>query len=148
VSVPDEPADLAERYTRAMADLDNTRKRYERELADLRAGERARVTGAWLPVLDHLELALRHAEADPAAIVSGVEAVLTQALQVLSNLGVSRVEGVGERFDPARHEAAATVPDAGDPGTVVAILRPGYVAGDRVLRPAAVAVAQGGHDGD
>jgi molecular chaperone GrpE len=144
----DEAVDLTDRYTRALADLDNARKQYERQLADVHAAERARVTSAWLPVLDHLELALRHAEADPAAIVSGVEAVLAQALGVLADLGVTRVDGVGEAFDPARHEAAAVVADAdAEPGTVVGVLRPGYLAGDRVLRPAAVAVAQGERDG-
>jgi molecular chaperone GrpE len=144
----DDPVDLTDRYTRALADLDNARKQHQRQLADLHADERARVTSAWLPVLDHLELALRHAEADPAAIVSGVKTVLTQALHVLADLGVTRVDTIGEAFDPTRHEATAVVADTdAQPGTVVAVLRPGYLTPNRVLRPAAVAVAQGEPDG-
>jgi molecular chaperone GrpE len=135
-------AEMRDRWERAEAELDNTRKRYERQLADQWRSERARVAGEWLPVLDNLERALSHAGADPQAIVDGVAAVRDQALNVLERLGFDRLEDVGARFDPSRHEAAQVVdaPEAA-PGTVVAVLRPGYAAADRVLRPAVVAVA-------
>jgi molecular chaperone GrpE len=135
-------AEMRDRWQRAQAELDNTRKRLERQLADERRAERARVVSEWLPVLDNLELALRHAEADPEAILTGVAAVRGQALSVLNRLGFNRVADVGTRFDPALHEAARLVqPSHAEPGTVVEVLRPGYAAEDGLLRPAAVVVA-------
>ncbi|MDG4751601.1 nucleotide exchange factor GrpE [Micromonospora sp. WMMD718] len=138
-------AELQDRWRRAVADLDNLRKRYERQLAEQARTERARTAAAFLPVLDNLELALQHAAADPASIVAGVQAVREQAVHTLAGLGYQRIDAVGERFDPARHEAAQAVP-AGDgvqPGTVAAVLRPGYTDRDgTLLRPAVVAVAR------
>jgi molecular chaperone GrpE len=99
-----------------------------------------------LPVLDNLELALSHARADPATIVSGVQAVRDEAVAVLNALGYPRRDEsiyVGLPFDPAKHEVVTVVddPDAA-PGTVVHVLRPGYGDGEAQLRPAAVAVAR------
>ena len=138
-------AELEDRWRRAVADADNLRKRFERQLAEQSRAERARTAAAFLPVLDNLELALQHAQADPASIVTGVVAVREQALHTLSGLGYQRVGSVGERFDPARHEAAQAVPagDGVEPGTVAAVLRPGYTDADgSLLRPAVVAVAR------
>jgi molecular chaperone GrpE len=107
--------------------------------------ERAQTAAVFLPVLDNLELALRHAHADPAAIVTGVQAVHAQAIDVLAGLGFQRIDPTGERFDPARHEAARVVPaaDRVAPGTVVEVHRAGYVdAAGRLVRPAVVTVAQ------
>ena len=135
-------AELKDRWRRALADLDNLRKRYRRELERERAAERARVAAEWLPVIDHLDLALTHAGVDPNAIVEGVRTVREQALATLERLGYPRDDEVGVRFDPARHEAVEVVEDAGAaPGTVVGVVRPGYGHGEQRLRPAAVAVA-------
>jgi molecular chaperone GrpE len=141
-----ELAELRDRWQRAAAETENLRKRYERQLAEERTQAQAQASAEWLPVLDNLELALQHAEADPDTIVAGVSAVVEQALAVLARLGFHRIDDVGVPFDPSRHEAAAVV-DAPDtkPGTVVAVLRPGYAADGTLLRPAAVAVA-GGQD--
>lgn len=137
-------AELQDRWQRAMAELDNQRKRHERQLDQARRAERDRVAAAFLPVLDHLELARQHAQAEPASIVAGVEAVRHQALDVLTALGYRRVDEVGGRFDPAVHEAAQVVRDAdAQPSTVVAVLRPGYTTETAVLRPAVVTVAGG-----
>lgn len=136
---------LEERWRQALADADNERKRLQRQLAQRESAERARTAATFLPVLDNLELALRHAQADPAAIVAGVRAVLGQAIEVLRHLGYQRIDAVGERFDPARHEAAQAVEptDGVEPGSVTAVLRPGYVDADgALLRPAVVAVAR------
>jgi molecular chaperone GrpE len=138
-------AELEDRWRRAAAEADNLRKRFERQLAEQARAERARTAAAFLPVLDNLELALQHAEADPAAIVAGVQAVREQAVHTLAGLGFQRVGAVGERFDPARHQAAQTVPagDGAEPGTVTAVLRPGYTDNHgTLLRPAVVAVAR------
>jgi len=130
-------AELEDRWLRAMAELDNARKRHNRDLDRERATERARVASAWLPVLDNLELALGHASDD--AFAEGVRATLDQAVEALARLGYPRRDATGVPFDPAVHEVVAVLddPDA-PPNTVVRVLRPGY--GD--LRPAAVAVSR------
>ena len=130
-------------WRRALADLDNLRKRHTRELTGQAAAERARTAAAFLPVIDNLELALSHAGADPGAIVEGVRAVRDQAVNVLERLGYPRHAETGVPFDPARHEVVGVVqePDA-DPNTVVQVLRPGYGDAERQLRPAAVTVAK------
>ena len=137
-------AQLDERYRRAMADLDNVRKRMARDAHREREDERARVAARWLPVLDNLELALQHATAEPASIVSGLEAVRQQALTVLADLGYPLRADLHEPFDPSRHEAVAVLP-ATDvaPGTILQVVRPGYGTDERPLRPAAVVVAKG-----
>lgn len=136
--------DYEDRWRRAVADLDNVRKRQARDLVRERAAERARVAAAFLPVLDTIDMALAHAEADPNTIVAGVRAVLDQAQAVLSGLGYPRQDDVGVPFDPLRHEVVAVVSpeEAGQPaGRVAAVLRPGYGEPERQLRPAAVTVA-------
>ena len=138
-------AELEDRWRRAAADLDNLRKRYHRDLTRERGAERDRVAAAFLPVLDNIDLALRHAEADPAAIVEGVRAVREQALALLAALGYPRQDEAGMPFDPARHEVVGVVPpeDAGvPPGTVAAVVRPGYGPPERQLRPASVTVSR------
>jgi molecular chaperone GrpE len=141
-------AELEDRWRRAVAELDNLRKRFERQLAESSRAERARTAAAFLPVLDNLELALRHASADPAAIVTGVQAVHQQALDVLAALGYQRIDPLGERFDPARHEAArVTSAEGAEAGTVVDVHRAGYIGpAGMLVRPAVVTVAQ--PDGD
>jgi molecular chaperone GrpE len=138
-------AELEDRWRRAVADLDNLRKRYARELGRERAAERELVTAAFLPVLDNIDRALEHADADPRSIVEGVRALREQALAVVSGLGYGREDEVSVPFDPSRHEVVGVV-DADSsgtaPGSVAAVLRPGYGAPGRQLRPAAVTVAQ------
>jgi molecular chaperone GrpE len=138
----DKIAALEDRLRRVLADLDNLRKRFAREAERARAAERDRVIAAWLPVLDALDLALRHAAADPSSIIEGVRAVREQALGVLADLGYTRYDEVGVPFDPARHEVVEVVQDTqAEPGTVVQVLRPGYGSRQQQLRPGAVAVA-------
>ena len=135
-------AELTERWQRAAADVENTRKWAERQSARQRQEERFAVLAAWLPVLDNLDLALRHGDADPRTIVEGVEGVREQARAVLAGLGFAPFGAVGEAFDPVRHEAAEVVRGSDEPpGTVVRVLRPGYGDGERLLRPAVVAVS-------
>lgn len=133
-------AELEGKWRRALADIDNLRKRHARELAGEQAAERARTSAAFLPVVDNLDLALAHAEDTDDPMTAGVRAVRDQAVALLVALGFPRDEETGIRFDPARHEAVGVVedPDA-EPGTVVKVVRPGY----QPLRPAAVIVAEG-----
>ena len=138
--------ELEDLWRRALADLDNLRKRFTREVERERTNERARVAASWLPVLDNLELALGHAAADPASVIEGVRSVRDQAVNVLSGLGFARDEEVGQPFDPARHEAVTAVPGGAGvpPGTVLHVVRPGYGEGEHQLRPASVVVAANG----
>lgn len=136
-------ATLEGKLQRALADIENLRKRYDRELAREQQAERMRVTAQWLPVVDDLERALEHASSDPDAVMTGIRAVVEQALGVLERAGFPRFEDVGEHFDPARHEALATAEASAPAGTVVAVARPGYGKNDVILRPAGVVVARG-----
>lgn len=141
----EELAKLEDRWRRAVADLDNLRKRYARELDRERTTERSRVAGAWLPIVDNLERAITHAGDQSDAVLEGVRNVLGQALQVLEHLGYPRDAEAAIPFDPERHEVVGVVdqPDSA-PGTVVEVLRPGYGEGSRQLRPAAVVVSRRG----
>jgi molecular chaperone GrpE len=138
----DEAAELEGRLVRALADLDNVRKRYDRELKRQRDSERARVVTEWLPVIDNLELALRHAGPSAGGLADGVAAVHDQAVAVLDQLGIRRFEDLGCPFDPMRHEAVGTTHADAPPDTVVATVRPGYGSHGEVLRPAKVVVAR------
>ena len=147
-SQPDSDTELAkleDRWRRAVADLDNLRKRYARELERERTTERSRVASAWLPIVDNLELAIRHAGDQSDAVLEGVRNVLGQALQVFEQLGYPRDAEAGIPFDPERHEVVGVVDQPNSaPGTVVEVLRPGYGEGSRQLRPAAVVVSRRG----
>jgi molecular chaperone GrpE len=133
------------RLLRAMADLDNLRKRFHREVVREREAERSRVAAEWVPVVDDLDRALDQATADdsaPAGFTEGLQAVRDHAVAVLARLGFPRFENPGERFDPSRHEAVGAIEADAPAGTVVAVVRPGYGTPERVLRPAAVVVAR------
>jgi molecular chaperone GrpE len=136
-------AELEDRWKRALADLDNFRKRAARDAERQRAGERARTVAEWLPVVDDLERAVAHAGAEPGVLLEGVRAVYEQALELLARLGFPRQDDVGGLFDPTRHEAVATVPGDVPAGTIVQVTRPGYGHGENRLRPAQVVVSKG-----
>jgi molecular chaperone GrpE len=136
-------AEAQDQKLRALADLDNLRKRCAVQVERAAADARAQVARQWLPVVDNLERALEHAAADPRTIVDGIAAVRQQALGVLTSLGFPRRDDTGATFDPARHEAVATTYDPRvPPGTVVQVVRAGYGEPDRQLRPAQVVVAK------
>ena len=142
-------ATLDDRWRRAVADLENLRKRMAVEVDRERSYERNRAASALLPIVDNLDLALEHAAADPRSLIQGLLAVRDQAVNALAMLGFPRRDDLGVHFDPSRHEAVGSVPRAdAAPGTVVAVVRPGYGEGDRQLRPAAVVVATGGSSGE
>ena len=132
------------KYRGAADEFEQARARLRKEVSkDIERGRRSAI-GSFLEVLDNLDRALAAAadrDADP--LVQGVSLVRQQFLTTLQGLGVSRVDPMGEIFDPTRHEAVTTVP-AGpdvDPGRIVGVVKPGYVIGDEILRPAVVAVA-------
>src|ERR1700737_1526143 len=90
-----ELAKLEDRWRRAVADLDNLRKRYARELERERATERSKVASAWLPIVDNLERAMSHAGEESSAVLDGVRSIICDAVQVLEHLGYPRNEESG-----------------------------------------------------
>jgi len=126
-----------EQMLRAVADADNTRKRVQAEAASAQKYALERFANGLLPVLDSLEAAVKSAD------VSGVEITLRQLVGALEKANVREISpSPGERFDPHRHQAMATVESASDPNTVVKVMQKGYSLADRVLRPALVTVAK------
>ena len=131
------------KYRGASDEFDQARARLRKEVSkDVERGRRSLIV-SFLEVLDNIDRALAAAgdrAADP--VVQGVSLVRQQFLNTLEGLGVTRLEPLGQPFDPARHEAVATIAANGTPpGTIAGIVRPGYLIGDEVLRPAQVAVA-------
>jgi molecular chaperone GrpE len=132
---------LDDRYKRALADLDNYRKRSGREV-DRRVEESGdAMLRDWLDAVDSVERALRMEPENP--LFEGLRSVLEQMEAILDRQGVQRIGEVGETFDPERHEAIGVqdtdqVPDR----TVLDVTRSGYRRGERVLRPAQVVVSR------
>ena len=132
------------KYRSAADEFDQSRVRLRKEITkDVERSRRALIV-SFLEILDNIDRALTAAADRPDdPVVKGVSLVAQQFLSVLEGLGVTRVDPLGDAFDPARHEAVATTPAAGGvpAGQIVGVIRPGYVMGDEVLRPAMVAVA-------
>jgi molecular chaperone GrpE len=135
----DELARVEDRYRRALADLDNYRKRSAREVEQRVAAAREAQLRDWLEAVDSVERALRMEPGDP-----GLTAVLDQMETILARHGVMRVDAVGARFDPERHEAIAVQPAADAPDhTVLEVARSGFTLDDgELLRPAQVVVSR------
>jgi molecular chaperone GrpE len=137
----EEIARLEDRYKRALADLDNYRKRTAREIERRVAEARESALRDWLDAVDSVERAVRMEPDGPCA--EGLRAVLEQMDSVLARQGAVRIGDAGERFDPERHEAIAVQASAELPDrTIVAVERSGFALGDRVVRPAQVVVAR------
>jgi molecular chaperone GrpE len=133
-----------DRFLRAQAELENYKKRVEREKGSLVRYGNEELIKAILPVIDNLERALNHpAGENPDGLVEGIKITLNQLLQVLEKFGVSSIAAVGEPFDPSKHEAMMQVESTEhEPNTVVSEFQKGYVLNDRLLRPAMVSVAR------
>lgn len=140
----DQSAELArmeDRYKRALADLDNYRKRSARELQAGVERSRESLLRDWLEVVDSVERALQMSHGTPGA--EGLRALLEQMESILARHGVHRIGAAGEQFDPERHEAIeARVTNEAPDRTILEAVRSGWAIGDRVLRPALVIVAR------
>ncbi|MCB9780165.1 MAG: nucleotide exchange factor GrpE [Alphaproteobacteria bacterium] len=134
---------LRDRNHELKQELDHIRERRRRERDEDRSFGHQRTVELFLPVLDNLELALEHQSGDSSRVVQGVQMILQQFHQSLSQLGVQRVvSGEGVLFDPEVHEAISEVyTDELLPGSIVAELRPGYSLNGRLLRASRVTVA-------
>jgi molecular chaperone GrpE len=126
-----------EQMLRAVADADNTRKRAQAEAASAQKYALERFANSLLPVLDSLEAAVKSAD------LSGVQLILRQLASALEKANVREINPApGERFDPYRHQAMASVASQSEPNTVASVMQKGYSLADRVLRPALVTVAK------
>ena len=148
-----EHAGVKDRLLRALAEMENLRRRTEREVADAKTYGIASFAREAVALADNLRRALdsfpaeARAAMEPhvAALVEGVELTERDFLSRLARFGVKKIDAQGARFDPNQHEALYEIPDESQPaGTVAQVVEPGYSIGERVLRPAKVGVTRGG----
>ena len=132
-------------WQRAQAEFANYKKRLVREQAQQTAEVRGRVIKRYLELVDDLERALKNAPQEDAGAewAQGVELIYKKLIAYLESEGLTRMHPLGEHFDPNLHEAVTQEesPDH-ESGTIIEVLRPGYLLAERVLRPAAVKVAK------
>lgn len=132
-----------DRYVRAVAELDNYRKRTVRMRAEARDETLRDVLLQVAPILDNLRRALRQETPEAELLKQGVELICGQFNDVLKGYGLAEIEAVGQPFDPAVHEALAEVPDGEHPpGTIIEEMEKGYKLNDKVVRFARVVVSK------
>lgn len=143
-----ELADFEDKWKRALADAQNTRRQSRLNESEAAYQGSRRVLESVIPVLDHFDLALGQDAASMTTeqIIAGVRVIRDELLKGLSNQNVTLVEPQpGDEFDPTRHEAMMRQPSADvEPGHIVQALQVGYVMGDRVIRAAKVIIAEEG----
>ena len=135
-----------DQYLRAVADLDNVRKRAQRDIEAANRYGLEKFAQELLPVSDSLDLAVQNAgkAADLRTLVQGQEATLQLLSKALKKIGIAPINPHGEPFDPARHEAMMAQDSAtAAPNSVLQVVQPGYELNGRVLRPARVIVSKG-----
>lgn len=146
-----EVQDLKDRLLRTLAEMENLRRRTEREVQDARSYGISRFALDMVGTADNLRRALDSVPADAApsegplkTLMDGIELTEREFLKALERHGVKKREPLGEKFDPNRDQAMFEVPDASRPaGTVVQVVQPGYTLGERVLRATLVGVSKG-----
>src|SRR5689334_8140917 len=148
-----ENTELRDRYVRLAADMDNLRRRTEREVKDAKSYAVAGFARDMLTVSDNLRRALdsipaearETADAGLTTLIEGMEMTERSMLSALERHGVRKINPVGQKFDPNFHQAMFEMPNAEVPNnTVVQVVQDGYIIGERVLRPAMVGVSKGG----
>jgi molecular chaperone GrpE len=148
-----EAADFKDRLLRTLAEMENLRRRTDREIADTRQYAVANFARDLIGVADNMQRALgtlsaeQREQADPAikSHIEGVELTERELAKVMEKHGIRKFDPQGQKFDPNLHQAMFEVPDPSVPsGTVVQVVQPGYMIAERVLRPALVGVAKGG----
>ena len=148
-----ENGELRDRLLRTIAEMENLRKRTEREVSDTRSYAIAGFARDMLTATDSLSRALMvlpaeardSADATVRSLIDGIEMTEREMQRLLAKHGVKPIEAEGQKFDPHKHQAMFEVPDPSRPeGTVVQVVQAGFAIGDRVLRPAMVGVAKGG----
>lgn len=144
-SKSDERDGYYDKYLRAHAEFENTRKRLEKDKIDFLKYANERLILEFLPILDNMEIAEKHIKEtkDLKAVQEGVDMIQSQIQKFLKDVGVERIKTAGEKFDPHLHEAIETM-DSGDKedGIIVEELKPGYRINGRLLRPASVKIVK------
>jgi molecular chaperone GrpE len=144
-------AEFKDKLLRTLAEMENLRKRTEREVADARQYAIANFSRDVLAVADNMHRALEAIDSElrdstdskMKSLVEGVELTERELMKVLERNGVKKFSPLGEKFDPNLHQAMYEVPDTdAPPGSVAQVIQAGYMLGDRVLRPALVAIAK------
>jgi molecular chaperone GrpE len=152
-----ENAELRDRFLRLAAEMDNLRRRTDRDVKDAKSYSVAGFARDMLAVSDNLRRAIdavpaetrAAADATLTSLLEGVEMTERSMLSALERHGVKKIEPEGEKFDPNFHQAMFEVPNPNVPNnTVIQVVQAGFTIGDRVLRPAMVGVAKGGPKGD
>lgn len=135
---------LRDQYLRSVAELDNVRKRTQREVESATRYGLEKLAAELLPVKDSLELAVANApQADVRSLAEGQEATLKLLAKAFEKLGIREIDPHGEPFDPARHEAVLMQESAtAEPNSVLQVVQRGYELNGRLLRPARVIVAR------
>jgi molecular chaperone GrpE len=133
-----------EQYLRAVADLDNVRKRAQRDIESANRYGLEKIAQELLPVRDSLELAVQNAaRSDVQHLVAGQQATLALLARALEKFGVRVIDPQGEPFNPEQHEAMMTQESAtAEPNSILQVVQPGYELNGRLLRPARVIVAR------
>ncbi len=152
VELTKEVADYKDKLLRALADMENLRRRTDREVSDARAYGVSSLARDLIGVADNLRRALEAAGESAAAaegpakvLYEGVELIERELLKILERHGVKRFDPQGVKFDPNFHQAIFEVSDANiAAGSVAQVIQPGYMIGERVLRPAMVGVSKDG----
>ena len=137
-AVRQEASEYKDKYLRAAAELENTKKRLERRYADQAEEEKKRLLRNFLTVADNLERALAHSG---DGLHDGVQLTYQELQRLLNREGVEPLEAIGQPFDPYYHEAVGTVAGDHDQETVVGERQKGYLYRGELLRPAKVEVA-------
>ena len=141
----DEVADLTDRLQRLRAEFENYKKRVARDAADRSERASDQFLLDILPLYDGMQLAFENLnrDKDTEAFVAGAERIFAQFEQVLSSKGVTRIEALGQAFDPAIHEALLSLESEQPKNTIIEQFSPGYTRDGRTIRPSKVAVSQG-----
>ena len=135
-------AEYKDGWQRSVADFQNYKRRVDAEKADTYQTAVGSIIKSYLPVLDDLERALAARPAD-LAWVDGIELICRKLQSILEAEGLTRIETEGQMFDPNFHEAVSQEPSENHTsGQIIAVVRNGYMLGDKVIRPAMVRVAQ------
>jgi molecular chaperone GrpE len=133
-----------DQYLRAVADIENLRKRAQRDVEAAHRYGIDKLAQELLPVRDSLELAVENADrADAASLAAGQDATLKLLAKAFEKLGITELNPLGEPFDPTKHEAMLAQPsDTAEPNSVLKVVQRGYEMNGRLLRPARVIVAK------
>jgi len=146
-----ENAALKDKLLRSLAEMENLRRRTEREVADAKTYGISKFAREMLAFADNLRRAIESVPAQArenksvGVLLEGMDVMERDFQARLSRFGVTKMEPMGQRFDPNQHEALFEIPDESQPsGAVAQVIEPGYLIGERVLRPAKVGVTRGG----